>query len=97
MVAVSSGLPFINGLGAVCGPLVVGWMMDRAGPSGYFIIISALLGGLTINAFFRTTQRASVAVEDTGAYAAVTPSASLVALKIAQDYAVDIALEETET
>ena len=43
------------------------------------------------------TQRASAVVEDTEAYAAVTPSASLVALKIAQDYAVDIAVDETET
>ena len=60
-------------------------------------MIDALLGELTIYAFFRMTQRASVAVEDTGVYAAVTPSASPVALKIAQDYAVDIAVEETET
>ena len=97
MVAASSGLLFINGLGAVCGPLVVGWMMDLVGPSGFFIMISALLGGLTIYAFLPMTQRASVAVEETEAYAAVTPSASLVALKIAQGYAFDIAVEETET
>ena len=97
MVAASSGLLFINGLGAVSGPLAVGWMMDRFGPSGFFIMIATLLGGLTIYAFFRMTQRASVAVEDTGAYAAITPSASPVALKIAQDYAVDIAVEEEKT
>ena len=42
------------------------------------------------------TQRASVAAEDTGVYAAVMPGASPVALKIAQDCAVDIVVEETE-
>ena len=47
--------------------------------------------------FFQMTQRVSVAVQDTEVYAVVTASASSVALKIAQDYAVDIAVEETET
>lgn len=51
MVAASSGLLFINGLGTVSRPLVVGWMTDRFGPSGFFIIMGALLGGLTIYAF----------------------------------------------
>ncbi len=96
MVAASSGLLFINGLGAISGPLIVGWVMDRFGPSGFFLVIGALMGGLTIYALYRMTQRASVAVEDTGVYAAVAPSASPVALKIAQDYAVDIAGEEEE-
>ena len=96
MVAASSGLLFINGLGAICGPLIVGWVMDRFGPSGFFLVIGTLMGGLTIYALYRMTQRASVAVEDTGVYAAVAPSASPVALKIAQDYAVDIAGEEEE-
>ena len=94
MVAASSGLLFINGLGAISGPLIVGWVMDRFGPSGFFLVIGTLMGGLTIYALYRMTQRASVAVEDTGVYAAVAPSASPVALKIAQDYAVDIAGEE---
>ena len=70
--------------------------MDRFGPSGFFLVIGTLMGGLTIYALYRMTQRASVAVEDTGVYAAVAPSASPVALKIAQDYAVDIAGEEEE-
>lgn len=96
MVAASSGLLFINGLGAISGPLIVGWVMDRFGPSGFFLVIGTLMGGLTIYAFYRMTQRASVAVEDTGVYAAVAPNASPVALKIAQDYAVDIAGEEEE-
>ena len=96
MVAASSGLLFINGLGAISGPLIVGWVMDRFGPSGFFLVICTLMGGLTIYALYRMTQRASVAVEDTGVYAAVAPNASPVALKIAQDYAVDIAGEEEE-
>ncbi len=97
MVSASSGLLFINGLGAISGPLVVGWMMDRFGPAGFFFVIGGLLGGLTIYAFYRMTQRASVAVGNTGTYAAVRPGASPVALKIAQDYAVDIAVDEAET
>ena len=43
-VAASSRRLFISGLGAVSGLLVVGSMMDRFGPSGFFKMIVALLG-----------------------------------------------------
>ena len=51
MVAESSGLLFINGLGASGGPLAVGWMIDRFAPAGFFVLIGGLPGGLTIYAF----------------------------------------------
>ena len=51
MVSRSSGLLFINGLGASGGPLVVGWMIDRFGLAGFFVLIGVLPGGLTTYAF----------------------------------------------
>ena len=56
-VAASSGLLFINGLGAVSGLLVLGWMIDRFDPSEFVIMIDELLGGLMISAFFWMMQR----------------------------------------
>jgi len=63
MAASSSGLLFINGLGAILGPIVVGQMMDLMGAQGFFVIILVLLGLLGGYAAYRRTRRA--AVEDT--------------------------------
>ena len=45
MPAASGGLIFINGLGAIAGPLITGWLMgpNVVGPSGFFLFIGALL------------------------------------------------------
>ncbi|MBP1805972.1 MFS transporter [Rubellimicrobium aerolatum] len=43
MAAASGGLLFINGLGAIAGPLVVGWMMDAMGPQGFWAIIATVM------------------------------------------------------
>jgi len=96
MAAASGGLVFINGLGAIAGPLVTGWVMGVAGPEGFFAVIAVLLLAMTAYAAYRMTQRASVPVEDTGSYAPVLPTASPVAVEVAQEYAIETAQEEEE-
>lgn len=95
MAASSSGLLFINGLGAIAGPIVLGRMMDVLGAYGYFVILILLFAVLAIYAAYRMTRRP--AVEETLAYTAVMPTASPVALEIAQEYAIESANEDTET
>ncbi|WP_096785612.1 MFS transporter [Rhodobacter sp. CZR27] len=80
MAAASAGMLFMNGLGAICGPLVTGWIMERAGPGGFFVFIGLLYGGLALYAGWRMTQRAAPAVADTGAFASVAPTASSIAV-----------------
>jgi MFS family permease len=92
MAASSSGLLFINGLGAILGPIVVGQMMDLMGAQGFFVIIVVLLGLLGGYAAYRRTRRA--AVEDTMTYANVSPTSSMMAVESAQDYAIETAAEE---
>ncbi|MEO0936973.1 MAG: MFS transporter [Pseudomonadota bacterium] len=89
MASASGGLIFINGLGAVAGPLIVGALMDRVGPAGFFIFIAALFGALLLYASYRSTQRAGVAVEDTGAYVTMAPGVTPVAMETAQEYAIE--------
>ena len=96
MVAASGGLLFINGFGAISGPLVVGWMMNLLGPSVFFVAIISLMDGLSLYALYRMTQRTAVAVEDTSTYAAIAPGALQVALCIAQEYAIDMASEDED-
>jgi MFS family permease len=97
MAAASGGLVFINGLGAVFGPLVVGAMMENLGPGGFYLFTAILFVILVAYASYRSTQRAGVATEDTGAYVAMAPgSVTPVSMEIAQEYAITSDLEATD-
>ena len=60
MAAASSGMLFLNGLGAIVGPLVTGWIMTRIGPGGFFLFIAANFAGLAAYALWRMSRRAAV-------------------------------------
>ncbi|WP_457645756.1 MFS transporter [Profundibacter sp.] len=94
MAAAAGGLVFINGLGAITGPLITGWLMGLVGPGGFFVFLAGLLIGLALYGAYRTTQRAAPAIEDTGSYSPVLPSASPVVVELAQEVFIDTALEE---
>ena len=95
MAAASGGLIFINGLGAVGGPLLTGWMMGVFGPSGFYMILVVLFAGLALYAGYRATQRATIAVDDMGSFVPMFPSSiTPVAMEIAQEYAIEVDLEE---
>ena len=94
MASASGGLLFINGVGAISGPLIVGWVMQSFGPFGYFLIIALLMGTLAIYAAYRTTRRAAPSVEDANSYTPVLPTASPVALELAQEFAIETAQED---
>jgi MFS family permease len=83
MAGASGGLLFINGVGAIAGPLVLGWLMDVAGPPGFFLFIAALCALLAAYGLWRMTRRAAPEVADQGSYTPLTPSASVVTLDAA--------------
>ncbi len=99
MAAASGGLVFINGLGAIAGPVITGWLMSDAvfGPPGFFALLAALMFLTAAYALYRTTQRASIPVEETGTFTAMSPAATPVAVEFAQEYAIETELEEQET
>lgn len=95
MAAGSGGMIFLNGLGAVSGPLITGWMMSVFGPSGFYILIGVLFTMLAIYAVYRATQRPAIPVDETGSFVAMSQSAMTpVAMEIAQEYAIETDLEE---
>lgn len=96
MAAASGGLIFINGIGAITGPLVVGWMMSELGPDSFFLYIGALMMAMAVYAIYRTFQRKSPDVDDTNSYAPVFGTASPVAFEVAQEVAIEMALEGEE-
>ena len=96
MASASGGLLFLNGLGAISGPLFTGYLMTKMGPEGFFIVLATLLGLLTGYGFYRMTQR-GISDIDTSSYTTVLPTTSVVAMEIAQELAIEAAEESEET
>ncbi len=98
MAAASGGLIFINGLGAITGPLITGWLMGDGifGPPGFFLFIAALLFVMAGYAMYRMTQRPAIPVDETGTMSPLYPSASPVALEVAQEIAIEAAEAEED-
>jgi len=95
MTAASGGLIFVNGIGAIAGPLLLGWMMERFGNMSFFAYLAALLALMVAYAGWRMTRRAAPSVEEASYYAPVAPTASPVAVEVAQEIAIERALEES--
>lgn len=98
MAAASGGLVFINGLGAIAGPLITGWLMGQGvfGPSGFFLFMACLLFSMAAYAAYRMTQRPAIPSEDTGTMQAMYPSGTPVAVELAQEVAIEADLEEQD-
>lgn len=94
MAAASGGMIFINGLGAISGPIVTGWLMTSIGPAAFFGLIAALMLAIAVYAAFRMTQRAAPSVDETAGFQAIMPSSSPVFVEVAQEIAIENAIEE---
>ncbi|WP_226780907.1 MFS transporter [Oceaniglobus trochenteri] len=89
MAAASGGMLFINGVGAITGPLITGWMMGPFGPPGFWMFIATLMLLLGVYAIYRMTQRAAPSVSETSAYVTVLPTASAVTVEAATEWAAE--------
>lgn len=90
MAAASGGLLFVNGVGAMMGPLVTGWLMERVGNGGFFLFTAILFAALAAYAGWRMTRRPALAPEDTGAFAVLSPTATPLAVEAALEAAQDV-------
>lgn len=82
MAGASAGLMFINGLGAIGGPVITGWFMHQFGPSGYFMFMLVLFAFLTLYTSFRMTRRRAQALFR-GRFRTLSPTASAFAVEAA--------------
>ncbi|WP_071674948.1 MFS transporter [Nioella nitratireducens] len=89
MAAASGGLVFINGLGAIAGPPVLGWLMGRIGPSGFWLFLAITLAVMAGYGGWRMTRRQSVYAGsddyESVSYTPIMPSASPVIVETAQE------------
>ena len=95
MAAASGGLVFINGLGAIAGPVITGWLMGEGvfGPPGFFLVMAVLLFSLAGYAAWRATQRPSAPIQDSGLMTPMAPSSTAYAVEYAQEVAIEADLE----
>lgn len=77
MAAASAGLIFLNGFGAIFGPLVTGWLMGVVGTRGFFLFILLLYAAQVGYTVWRMGRRAAPSV--TGGFRGVAPTASSLA------------------
>jgi MFS family permease len=96
MPSASGGLVFTFGLGAIVGPLVTGWAMERLGPFAFWLVLGATFGAIALYALYRMTRRAVVPVADTESYLGVLPTASPMAVEAAGVWAAEQAEAERE-
>ncbi len=89
MASASGGLVFINGVGAMGGPMLVGFLINRIGPYAFFLYIAVLASLICAYSVYRMTRREAVAVEDTHSYIPVSATATTVAVEMATVAAVE--------
>ncbi|MEC9431729.1 MAG: MFS transporter [Pseudomonadota bacterium] len=85
--AASGGMLFLNGVGAVGGPLMVGGLMSAFGAWAFFGFLAAMFGAIAAYAVWRSSRRPSVAVEETAAHTPVAPGITPVGADLALEYA----------
>ena len=95
MTGASGGLVFIIGIGAITGPVVIGWIMLLVGQRGYSASIPCLSFSLALYAAYLMTQRAAVSVDDTESHTPINLGALVVAVELARQHAIGVAKDET--
>ena len=90
MAAAAGGLLFINGLGAMSGPILVGYAMSKLGIEWYFIILVLLMSAICLYGIYRMSQRAHTVVDEAAPYLPISSNTS----GLATAYAIDAAEEE---
>ncbi|MFA8442541.1 MFS transporter [Yoonia sp.] len=101
MAAASGGLLFINGVGAIAGPLIVGFMMDAIGDNGFWLYTAILMALVGAYGIYRATQRSREDMETETVsvpYAPVSAASTPIAAELAQEVYIDeVELEEEST
>ncbi|MEL7105345.1 MAG: MFS transporter [Pseudomonadota bacterium] len=90
MAAGSGALIFLNGLGAVTGPVLAGYMMTVFGPPMFWVFIAAIMLALGFYAVWRSGRRpVETTTDDNVTYAPFSPAATAVAIEAAQEMYVE--------
>lgn len=96
MAAAAGGLLFINGFGAMTGPILVGTAMTHLGIEWFFITLFLLLSTICLYGIYRISQRAHKVVDEAAPYLPISARTSTLATGFAIEALEDEQLEELE-
>ncbi|MBL4807668.1 MAG: MFS transporter [Rhodobacteraceae bacterium] len=96
MANASGALIFLNGVGAICTPILVGLAMTHLGANSFFYAMIILMVMITVYGAFRMTRREAIAVEDTMSYTPVLPQTTPIVAEVAQEIAIEQEIEAEE-
>ena len=85
MASASGQLLFLNGFAAVIGPVITAFVIGIVGPAGFFLFLLGLFAILAVYAGYRMTQRPAPAASETGDFAPVLPTASMVTMEAVKE------------
>ena len=98
MAAASGGLLFINGLGAIAGPLIVGAMMDSIGNNGFWLFTSLLMLAIGVYGLYRSARRSRSDLDmETVPYAPVSAASTPIAAELAQEVYIEAGEDDEQT
>jgi MFS family permease len=89
MPSASGALVLTFGVGAILGPLFVGWWMERVGPFAFWLVLGGIFACIAIYALYRMTQRQAPGAADTESYLGVLPTASPLTVETASTWSPD--------
>ncbi|WP_416896917.1 MAG: MFS transporter [Minwuia sp.] len=89
MVAASSALVFLHGVGAIAGPNLAALIMGRAGPSGFFITLAGVHAVIGLLAGYRMLRRSAPAPVDQSDFVAMPLRATQIASQMPDGWGPD--------
>ncbi|MFT6302286.1 MAG: MFS family permease, partial [Pseudomonadales bacterium] len=96
MASAAGGLLFINGCGAMTGPIIVGAAMTHLGIDWFFIILVLLLSAICFYGIYRISQRTYKVVDEATPYLPISANTTIYATGFAIDAMVEEQLEDLE-
>lgn len=95
MAAASAGFIFINGVGAIFGPILLGYVMGLFGEAAFWVVVAAVMLLMSGYGAVRVWQRPSDwDIDEVTPYAPVMANASPLAMDMAQDIYIETELED---
>lgn len=96
MAAAAGGLLFINGCGAMTGPIVVGAAMSNLGIEWFFITLVLLLSAICLYGIYRMSQRTYEVLDEAAPYLPISARTTTYATSFAIEALEEEQLEELE-
>ena len=95
MAAASAGFVFLTGVGAITGPILLGFVMGQFGEAAFWVVVAVLMLAMASYGVVRVLQRPSdTLIEDQVSYSPVMANASPIAMELAQEIYIDTELDD---